>query len=76
MINTKINKNEEDKVSNGLTPPILGEHFTIKRGYKMRPSTLRKLLEMKATHEDVNIYLSTILDDAINYYYEKKYIRS
>lgn len=53
----------------GVTPPIDGEHFTLKRGYLFRPSTLRKLNELKAKHPDVNAYLNTILDAAINHYY-------
>jgi hypothetical protein len=54
----------------GVTPPIAGEHFTLKRGYQLRPSTLRKLNELKAKHPDVNVYLNTILDAAINHYYD------
>ena len=46
-----------------------GEAFTIKRGYKMRPSTLRKLHEIRANHKDVNVYMNTIIDEAINFYY-------
>jgi hypothetical protein len=53
----------------GITPPIDGEHFTLKRGYQLRPSTLRKLNELKAKHPDVNVYLNTILDAAIEHYY-------
>jgi hypothetical protein len=53
----------------GLTPTIDGEAFSIKRGYQFRPSTLRKLFELKSKHPDVNTYLNTILDDAINHYY-------
>lgn len=54
----------------GVTPPINGENFTLKRGYQLRPSTLRKLNELKAKHPDVNVYLNTILDAAINHYYD------
>lgn len=54
----------------GVTPPIDGEHFTLKRGYQLRPSTLRKLNELKSKHPDVNVYLNTILDAAILHYYE------
>ena len=54
----------------GLTPPIDGEHFTLKRGYQFRPSTIRKLNELKAKHPDVNAYLNTILDAAIRHYYD------
>jgi hypothetical protein len=53
----------------GLTPTVDGEGYTVKRGYQFRPSTLRKLSELKARHPDVNAYLNTILDEAINHYY-------
>jgi hypothetical protein len=56
--------------SRGLTPPIDGEQFTIKRCYQFRPSTVRKLNELKAKHPDVNAYLNSILDEAISYYYD------
>ncbi|MEQ8155805.1 MAG: hypothetical protein ABRQ25_13110 [Clostridiaceae bacterium] len=55
---------------NGITPPVDGEAFDMKRTYAFRKSTIRKLNELKAWHPDVNAYLSTILDEAINYYYE------
>ncbi|MGL5381168.1 hypothetical protein [Clostridium sp.] len=71
MIMSKVN-NKKEKL-NGITPPINGEEFTIVRGYKLRPSTLRKLLEIKAKHTDVNIYLNTILDEIINYYYSNHF---
>lgn len=53
----------------GLTPPIDGESFSVKRGYRFRPSTLRKLNELKTKHPDLNVYLNTILDAAILHYY-------
>lgn len=53
----------------GLTPPIDGEYFTIKRSYAMRPSTVRKLNALKAEHPDVNVLFNTIIDIAINHYY-------
>lgn len=73
----KINKDNENfsAPKNGLTPPINGEKFSIKRGYKMRPSTIRKLLEIKAKHPDVNIYMSTVLDKIINYYYDECFLK-
>jgi len=54
---------------NGITPPIDGESFDIKRTYPLRKSTARKLNELKAAHPDINAYLSTILDTAIVHYY-------
>lgn len=53
----------------GITPPIDGEQYTIKRCYQYRPSTVRKLNELKAKHPDVNAYLNTIIDEAIVHYY-------
>jgi hypothetical protein len=53
----------------GLTPPINGENFTVKRSYAMRPSTVRKLNALKAEHPDVNSLFNTIVDMAISYYY-------
>jgi hypothetical protein len=53
----------------GLTPPISGEHFTIKRSYAMRPSTVRKLNALKAEHPDVNVLFNTIVDMAVSHYY-------
>jgi hypothetical protein len=53
----------------GLTPPVNGEHFTIKRSYAMRPSTVRKLNALKAEHPNVNILFNTIVDMAVSHYY-------
>jgi hypothetical protein len=54
----------------GITPPVDGEHFTMKRSYQLRLSTLRKLNELKAKHPDVNVYINTILDAFIQHYYD------
>jgi hypothetical protein len=56
----------------GLTPPINCEHYTIKRSYAMRQSTVRKLNALKAEHPDVNVLFNTLVDMAISHYY--KYI--
>jgi hypothetical protein len=53
----------------GLTPPVNGEHFTIKRSYAMRPSTVRKLNALKAEHPDVNALFNSIVDMAVSHYY-------
>ena len=53
----------------GLTPPIGGEAFTVKRSYTMRPSTVRKLNALKAEDADVNVLFNTIVDIAITHYY-------
>jgi hypothetical protein len=54
----------------GLTPPINGEHYTVKRSYTMRPSTVRKLNALKADHPDVNVLFNTIVDMAISHYHD------
>ena len=56
--------------ANGIVPPVNNEYFDIKRTYILRKSTVRKLNELKAMHPDVNAYLSSILDEAINHYYD------
>jgi hypothetical protein len=41
------------------TAPIDGEAY----------STAKMLNEIKASHPDVNVYMNTIVDEAIKYYY-------
>lgn len=75
---TKVNETNASLADNrantgsarGLTPEIEGERLCIKRSYQYRESTLRKLNELKAVHPDVNVYLNTIIDAAINHYYD------
>ena len=55
---------------NGITPPIDGEYFVIKRGFTFRRSTVRMLNELKAAHPNENVYLSTIVDKALRHYHE------
>ena len=54
---------------NGLTPPIDGEKLEHKRSYVLRFSTLKKLEQIKAMHPDI-VYVSSIVDMAINYYFD------
>ena len=56
-------------VPNGITPPVDGEYFTLKRGFTFRVSTLRKLNELRVTYPDATAYTSTIVDDALNFYH-------
>ncbi|NFO05526.1 hypothetical protein FDB23_15900 [Clostridium botulinum] len=63
----KIKPNSSPK---GLTTPIDGELFNIKRSYQFRSSTLRKLIELKSKDPDINIYLNQIIDKAICFYYD------
>lgn len=54
---------------NSATPFIEGEAYTVNRFYKLRYSTAKMLNEIKAAHADVNVYMNTIVDEAIRYYY-------
>ena len=54
----------------GITPPINGEYFDTRRSFTFRKSTVRKLNELKATHPDINVYLNTIVDNAVCHYYD------
>lgn len=55
---------------NGRTPAIDGEAFDMVRSYTLRRSTVRILSKIKVIHSDDNVYLNTIVDEAIRYYYE------
>ena len=55
---------------NGITPPIDGEYFVIKRGFTWPRSTVSLLNELKAAHPNENVYLSTIVDNALRHYHE------
>lgn len=55
--------------ANTATPVIDGEPYTIGRYYKLRYSTAKLLNEIKASHADVNVYMNTIVDEAIRYYH-------
>ena len=56
--------------ANGITPPIDGESFEISRTYKLRRSTVKMLNELKGSNSNINIYLNTIIDNAIRHYYD------
>jgi hypothetical protein len=57
-------------VPNGITPPIDGEFFTIKRTYTLRKSTIKMLNHIKALDDDINVYMNTLVDAAIRHYYK------
>jgi len=40
------------------------------RTYTLKRSAVRTLSKIKAIHSDDNVYLNTIVDEAIRYYYE------
>ena len=74
---TKINftphsleDNRHKPQPNGITPPIDGEFFEVRRSYSFRKSTLIKLNQIKGTSPDFNIYMNTIIDSSICFYYD------
>ncbi|GKX65916.1 hypothetical protein [Inconstantimicrobium mannanitabidum] len=68
---TKIEDHRVGKANpNGKTPAVDGEAFDMLRSYSLRPSTVRILSKIKAIHKDDNVYLNTIVDEAIRHYYE------
>lgn len=54
----------------GIPHPIDGERFEVRRTFLFRKSTVRLLNKLKAEHEDENVYLSTIIDEALRFYSE------
>ena len=53
----------------GITPPVDGEYFDVKRTFIFRRSTVRMLNRLKDEHVDENVYLSSIVDEALRFYY-------
>lgn len=77
-LNESIVEKSQQQLSNiakvrGLTPPIDGEPFDIKRGYQFRASTIKKLNQLKGSSDNINIYLNEIIDAAICYYYDSMF---
>jgi hypothetical protein len=68
--NELIDNRKQQTQPYGITPPVAGEHFEVSRTFKFRRSTVRLLNRLKAEHQDENAYLSSIVDEAIRYYYE------
>ena len=66
--NTDILDMRKLSIVNGVTPPIDGEKLEYKRCYMLRFSTLKKLEQIKAMHPDI-VYVSSIVDMAINHYF-------
>lgn len=54
----------------GITPGVANESFSVKRCYQFRPSTLKKLNQLKGESDDFDIYLNEIIDQAICYYHD------
>ena len=70
--NTDVLDMRKLSIVNGLTPPIDGEKLEYKRCYMLRFSTLKKLEQIKAMHPDI-VYVSSIVDMAINHYFHCLY---
>lgn len=67
--NTEVLDMRKLSVVNGVTPPIDGEKLEYKRCYMLRFSTLKKLEQIKAMHPEI-VYVSSIVDIAINHYFD------
>ena len=67
--NTDVLDMRKLSIVNGVTPPIDGEKLEYKRCYMLRFSTLKKLEQIKAMHPDI-VYVSSIVDMAINHYFD------
>ncbi|NRY63871.1 hypothetical protein [Clostridium beijerinckii] len=68
--NVALDERNSSGNPNGRTPPVDGEIFDMVRTYTLRRSTVRILSKIKAIHMDDNVYLNTIVDEAIRYYYD------
>ncbi|MDF2674930.1 MAG: hypothetical protein K0R09_3198 [Clostridiales bacterium] len=65
-----LTDNRKNKTAaNTATPPVDSEPHTVNRFYKLRYSTAKMLNEIKASHPDVNVYMNSIVDEAIRHYY-------
>ena len=67
--NTDLFDMRKLSIVNGVTPPIDGEKLEYKRCYMLRFSTLKKLEQIKAMHPEI-VYVSSIVDIAINHYFD------
>jgi hypothetical protein len=65
-----LNNGKQQAQPYGITPPVDGEHFELSRTFKFRRSTVKMINQIKAEHQYENVYLSSIVDDAIRYYYQ------
>ncbi|SHH42452.1 hypothetical protein [Tepidibacter thalassicus] len=68
-INSKKDKNLDSKEFKNLG----SEELSIKRSYSLKPSTVKKLQELKIfIYDDPNITFNEIVDEAICLLYENK----
>ena len=65
-----IDNRKLQKQPYGITPPVDGEHYEVKRTFMFRRSTVRMLNKLKAEHEDENVYLSSIVYKTVRHYHE------
>lgn len=65
-------RNESSKEVKNLNSEEV-EKMTIKRSYTLKPSTIRKLQELKVfVYPDPNVTYNEIVDEAINLLYDSK----
>ncbi|MCC5911842.1 MAG: hypothetical protein JJT76_15590 [Clostridiaceae bacterium] len=70
-----LNKNsQKDKnVNSQEVKNFKGEEFEIKRSYTLKPSTVKKLQELKVfVYDNPNITFNEIVDEAICFLYDAK----
>jgi hypothetical protein len=65
-----IDNRKLQKQPYGSTPTVDGEHFEVKRTFVFRRSTVRTLNKLKAKNEDKNVYLGSLVDEAVRYYFD------
>jgi hypothetical protein len=71
--NTLTDNRKIKTEANIATPRVEGETYSVGRYYKLRYSTAKMLNEIKASHHDVNVYMNTLVDEAIRYYYSSAF---
>lgn len=68
-VNSEKLKNKNSKEAKNLR----SEEFSVKRSYTLRPSTVKKLQELKVfVYDDPDVTYNEIVDEAINKLYEMK----
>ncbi|MBE6049158.1 MAG: hypothetical protein E7214_00460 [Clostridium sp.] len=55
---------------NKVNTSMPDDNKNMRRTYILKGSTIRKLNEIKSFHPNLNILISTIVDNAISYYYD------
>jgi hypothetical protein len=53
----------------GITPPVDGKYYEATQTFLFHRSNVRMLNKLKSEHENENVYLSSIVDMALKFYY-------